>query len=241
MTALVLLRHGQSVWNAENRFTGWADVDLSERGRVEAKYAGELLAQRGIDLAHGYASVLKRAVTTLNIVLEELDRVWMPVTKDWRLNERHYGDLTGLNKADTAKQYGAGQVAAWRRSFDIPPPPISVENAFNPNTDPHYRCFASKLPQSESLKTTSDRVLPYFEGFILPRLRSGENVIVSAHGNSLRALAKMLFRMTDDEIVNLEIPTGNPLLIELDGQLGVRYASYLDQGRASPLPMEDTL
>lgn len=236
MTKLVLLRHGQSVWNAENRFTGWADVDLSDRGRAEAKRAGELLANSRIDLSYGYASVLKRAITTLNIVLEELDQLWMPVAKDWRLNERHYGDLTGLNKADTAERFGNDQVKTWRRSFDVPPPPITGENAFNPNKDRQYRCVRNKLPLAESLKTTSDRVLPYYENFIIPRLKDAQSVIVSAHGNSLRALLKYLFEVSDAKIVDVEVPTGNPLVIEMRNEFTADSAVYLDKARARPLP-----
>ncbi len=236
MVALVLLRHGQSVWNAENRFTGWADVELSDRGREEAKRSGALLAESNIDFAHGFVSTLKRAVSTLNIVLEETDRLWIPVSKDWRLNERHYGDLTGLNKADTAKRFGDERVRLWRRSFDVLPPPITEGNAFNPNHDRQYQNANDSLPFSESLKTTSDRVIPYYENNIAPLLKKKESVIISAHGNSLRALIKVLFRVSPDEIMSIEVPTGNPRVIKMNDQLHVQSSIYLDAKRASPLP-----
>ncbi len=217
MPTLVLLRHGQSQWNRENRFTGWWDVDLSEAGVAEAQAAGELLRAEGFDFDCCFTSLLTRAVRTLDLVLHAMDRLWLPVTKDWRLNERHYGGLTGLNKAEMIEMVGAAQVKIWRRSFDIPPPPLAADSPYDVSGDRRYAGVA--VPQSESLKDTIARVLPYYETEIAPALRAGQRVLVSAHGNSLRALEKHLSRISDAEIVGLEIPTGRPLVYELDDDL----------------------
>ena len=228
MPTLVLLRHGQSQWNLENRFTGWWDVDLTEAGVAEAKAAGKLLAARGFDFDRTFTSLQKRAIKTLNLVLEEMDRLWLPVIKDWRLNERHYGGLTGLNKAETVARVGEEQVKIWRRSFDIPPPPLDPDSPYRSLADDRrYRSIA--VPTSESLKDTIARVLPYYEGEIVPALKAGERVIVAAHGNSLRALEKQLSGISDSDIVGLEIPTGQPIVYELDDDLAVRDRYYLSE------------
>ena len=225
MPTLVLLRHGQSQWNLENRFTGWWDVDLTEKGIAEACAAGALLASRGFDFDRCFTSVLTRAIRTLDLVLDAMDRLWLPVTKDWRLNERHYGALTGHNKAELIEQAGAEQVQIWRRSFDIPPPPLPADSPCEVGDDRRYAGIA--VPRTESLKDTIARVLPYYEAEIAPALRAGQRVIVSAHGNSLRALEKHLSSIGDDEIVGLEIPTGAPIVYELADNLGVRDRYYL--------------
>ena len=228
MPTLVLLRHGQSQWNLENRFTGWWDVDLTEVGVAEAKAAGKLLAARGFDFDRTFTSLQKRAIKTLNLVLEEMDRLWLPVIKDWRLNERNYGGLTGLNKAETVARLGEEQVKIWRRSFDIPPPPLDPDSPYRALADDRrYRSIA--VPTSESLKDTIARVLPYYESEIVPALRAGERVIVAAHGNSLRALEKQLSSISDSDIVRLEIPTGQPIVYELDDDLAVRDRYYLSE------------
>lgn len=237
MTRLALIRHGQSQWNLENRFTGWVDVDLTEKGRAEAQKAGVLLKETGIEFSACYTSVLKRAIRTLWLTLDEMDRMWLPVTRSWELNERHYGGLTGLNKAETAEKHGADQVKIWRRSYDIPPPPLDKGAAFDLSGDPRYKSLGVDVPATESLKLTLDRVQPYFEKEIAPRIKSGESLIIAAHGNSLRALVKILFDVSDDDIVGVEIPTGNPLLIETaKGTLEPSSARYLDAERASELP-----
>ncbi|MEO1013715.1 MAG: 2,3-diphosphoglycerate-dependent phosphoglycerate mutase [Pseudomonadota bacterium] len=242
MAKLALLRHGQSEWNLQNRFTGWVDVDLTERGVAEAQRAGAMLAAEGGDYVACYASVLKRAIRTLNFALEGMDRLWLPVTKDWRLNERHYGGLTGLNKAETAERHGADQVKVWRRSYDTPPPPFNLssndQDVADPRDDPRYAHVAPDvLPNTESLKTTLDRVEPYWRAEIAPRLEDGESLIVAAHGNSLRAIVKLLFDVSDDDIVSVEIPTGNPLVIGFaDRATRPISARYLDEARASTLP-----
>ena len=238
MTKLVLLRHGQSEWNMQNRFTGWVDVDLTEKGIAEAKLGGELLAAQGIRFDEAYTSYLTRAVRTLWLGLEALDQCYLPVTKDWRLNERHYGGLTGLNKQETREKHGDEQVHIWRRSFDIPPPLIGVDHEYHPSNDPRYGGVDPKdLPGGESLKLTLERVLPYFENEIVPKIKSGKTLLISAHGNSLRALLKDLFNVSDKDIPGYEVPTGNPLLIELeDGTLNVTSAKYLDESRAKPIP-----
>ncbi|MEZ5938720.1 MAG: 2,3-diphosphoglycerate-dependent phosphoglycerate mutase [Hyphomonadaceae bacterium] len=234
MPKLALLRHGQSQWNLEDRFTGWWDVNLTDQGEKEARASGRLLRESGIDFHRAYASVQKRAIRTLWLALEELDRVWLPVTKDYRLNERHYGGLTGLNKTETAAKHGADQVKVWRRSFDIPPPEQEPGGEFDLSGDPRYRGL--DIPKTESLKITLDRVLPYWTAEIAPKLTAGENVLIAAHGNSLRAIVKHLFKVSDDDITGVEIPTGNPLLVDLDGGLNVLGARYLDPDRAKPLP-----
>jgi len=237
MTSLALVRHGQSEWNLQNRFTGWVDVDLTEKGREEAAKAGLLLRETGIEFAACYTSVQKRAIRTLWMALDEMDRMWLPVIRDWRLNERHYGGLTGLNKAETAEKHGADQVKIWRRSYDTPPPPIDADNPDNPARDARYRALGVNVPEAESLKNTLERVAPYFEAEIAPRLKAGAPLLISAHGNSLRALVKILFNVSEADIVGVEIPTGNPLLIELkDGTVTPSAARYLDVTRAQPLP-----
>ena len=225
MPTLVLLRHGQSDWNLQNRFTGWWDVDLSNQGIAEAAAAGQLLKARGIDFDRCFTSVLTRAIRTLDLLLAEMDRLWLPVTKDWRLNERHYGGLTGLNKQEMIDKVGVEQVQIWRRSFDIPPPPMPDDSQYNVAADRRYAGLP--IPRSESLKDTIARVLPYYEAEIVPALRAGERVIVAAHGNSLRALEKHLSKIGDDEIVGLEIPTGQPIVYELGPDLAVRDRYYL--------------
>ncbi|WP_375207417.1 2,3-diphosphoglycerate-dependent phosphoglycerate mutase [Hyphococcus sp.] len=236
MARLALVRHGQSQWNLENRFTGWVDVDLTEQGRAEAKKSGALLKKTGIEFSGCFTSVQKRAIRTLWIALDEMDRMWLPVTKSWRLNERHYGGLTGLNKAETAEKHGDEQVKIWRRSYDIPPPPMEKGSEFDLSGDPRYKLYGCDVPATESLKLTLERVQPYFEKEIAPRLKAGDSLMISAHGNSLRALVKILFNVSDDEIVHVEIPTGNPLLIDLDGGLQPTSADYLDAERATKIP-----
>ena len=237
MTRLALIRHGQSQWNLENRFTGWVDVDLTDKGRAEAHQAGQLLKETGIEFSACFTSVQKRAIRTLWIALDEMDRMWLPVTRAWQMNERHYGGLTGLNKAETAEKHGADQVKIWRRSYDIPPPPIDPSSEHNMADDPRYKFFGATVPTAESLKSTLDRVAPYFEKEIAPKLKQGQSLIIAAHGNSLRALVKILFDVSNDDIVNVEIPTGNPLLIDLnDGALTPSAARYLDPSRAQELP-----
>jgi 2,3-bisphosphoglycerate-dependent phosphoglycerate mutase len=235
MTSLALLRHGQSQWNLENRFTGWVDVDLSPRGEEEAVLAGRLIAQCGVAFDKVHTSVLTRAIRTGNIALEQARLLWLPVEKSWRLNERHYGALTGLNKAETAERHGAEQVKLWRRSYDTPPPPLEPGGEYDFASDRRYAGVAN-LPRTESLKTTLERVLPYWNDSIAPDLRKGLNLIVAAHGNSLRAIMKHLFAMTDEAVVGLEMPTGNTLLLELDGALKPVSARYLDEARAEKLP-----
>ena len=234
MPALVLLRHGQSRWNLENRFTGWVDVDLTHEGEAQARRGGELLAEAGVRFDRAFTSVLTRAIRTLALALETAGQTGIPVEQDWRLNERHYGGLTGLNKAETAAKHGDEQVKVWRRSYDVPPPPLAPGGEHDFASDPRYAGKA--IPDTESLKTTLDRVLPYWEAEIAPRLAAGENVLVAAHGNSLRAIVKHLFGVSEDQIVHVEIPTGNPLLIELDEALRPLSARYLDVARAQPLP-----
>lgn len=228
MIKLVLLRHGESTWNKENRFTGWTDVDLSEKGLEEAHAAGELLKKEGwvFDVAH--ASVLKRALRTLWITLDTLNQTWIPVKKTWRLNERHYGALQGLNKAETAAQHGDDQVKIWRRSFDIPPPPLELSDERHPRFDPRYKDVAAKdLPQTEALKNTVERFVPYWNESIVPDLKSGKRVLIAAHGNSIRALIKFLENMPDNEIVELNIPTAVPLVYELTDDLKPIRRYYL--------------
>ncbi len=228
MYTLVLLRHGESEWNRDNRFTGWPDVDLTEGGREEALRAAGLLKDEGFDFDRCYTSVLKRAIRTLWIVLDEMDLMWMPVIRDWRLNERHYGALQGLNKAETAAKYGDEQVHIWRRSYDVPPPALEAGDERHPGNDRRYRHLsAEELPLTECLADTVARFLPYWEGEIAPAVRFGERVLVAAHGNSLRALVKHLDGMSDDEIVGVNIPTGMPLVYELDADLKPIDKRYL--------------
>jgi 2,3-bisphosphoglycerate-dependent phosphoglycerate mutase len=215
---LVLCRHGQSEWNLKNLFTGWTDVDLTNKGVDEAKEAGRVVGELDFDFDIAFTSVLKRAIHTLWLMLDELDRIWIPVIRDWRLNERHYGALQGLDKAETARKYGDDQVHIWRRSYDISPPELDVGDARHPAHDPRYAGIAN-LPATESLATTLDRVLPCWNEAIAPELRNGRNVLIAAHGNSLRALVKMLDKVSDDEITGFNIPTGIPLAYELDDDL----------------------
>jgi 2,3-bisphosphoglycerate-dependent phosphoglycerate mutase len=219
MPTLVLLRHGQSQWNLENRFTGWWDVDLSDQGIAEARAAGRLLRDRGLDLDSCFTSVLTRAIRTLHLVLHEMDRLWLPVAKDWRLNERHYGGLTGLNKAEMIEKVGAEQVKIWRRSYDIPPPPLPEDSEWNVSADRRYAGI--EVPRSESLKDTIARALPYYHSDIEPALRAGQRVLIAAHGNSLRGIIKYLSDIGDDDIVGLEIPTGLPIVYDLADDLSV--------------------
>ena len=238
MPQLALVRHGQSEWNLQNRFTGWVDVDLTDEGVAQAKRAGTLLAATGFKPVRAYASVLKRAIKTLHFALEGLDRLWIPEEKSWRLNERHYGGLAGLDKDETRAKHGEEQVHIWRRSFDTPPPELPEDHEYHPLNDPRYSDVARDLlPGAESLKLTLDRVEPYWTSEILPHLEAGEDLIVAAHGNSLRALVKLLFNVSDEDIMGIEVPTGNPLLIDLaDDGLSIRSARYLDESRAKPLP-----
>jgi len=224
---LILVRHGQSQWNLENRFTGWWDVDLTAQGEEEAKAAGKLLKDKGILPTVAFTSFQTRAIRTLHLALREANLLWIPETKDWRLNERHYGGLTGLNKAETAEKHGEDQVHIWRRSFDIPPPPMDAGSEFDLSADPRYAHIA--VPQSESLKNTIERVLPYYESTIVPHLKAGSTVLVSAHGNSLRALVKHLSGISDEEITGLEIPTGQPIIYELDEQMNASDRYYLSE------------
>jgi len=230
---LILVRHGQSTWNVENLFTGWTDVDLSEAGRREAAQAGKELLREGLELGIAFTSVLKRAIRTLWIMLDEMDRMWVPVERSWRLNERHYGALQGLNKAQTVAQHGEAQVKVWRRSYDIAPPPLSADDARHPRFDARYAAVpAQELPATESLKDTLARVLPFWHARIAPELRQGRNVMVVAHGNSLRAMVKMLDGVSEGEITELNIPTGVPLLYELDARLAPRASRYLGDAAA---------
>jgi 2,3-bisphosphoglycerate-dependent phosphoglycerate mutase len=234
MYTVVLLRHGESTWNQENRFTGWTDVDLSEKGRKEAAEAGRLLKDGGYVFDLAFTSVLKRAIRTLWITLDALDLMWIPVTKDWRLNERHYGALQGLNKADTAAKHGEAQVKIWRRSYDIPPPRLSPDDERHAGRDPRYRKTPPEdIPLTESLKDTVARFLPYWHGTIAPAITSGQRVLITAHGNSLRALVKYLDNVPDDEIVELNIPTGIPLVYELDEHLRPLRHFYLGDPEAA--------
>ena len=227
MPTLVLIRHGQSAWNLENRFTGWWDVDVTAKGAEEARAAGRLMAEKGLDFDTCFTSLQTRAIKTLNLALEEMQRLWLPVEKNWQLNERHYGGLTGLDKAETAVEYGADQVHIWRRSFDIPPPPMEAGSAYDLSADRRYAGIA--IPNTESLKDTIARVLPYWEGRIAPELRAGKRVLISAHGNSLRALVKHLSGIPDDAITTLEIPTGQPIVYELDDALTATDRYYLSE------------
>jgi len=229
MRQLVLLRHGESVWNRENLFTGWTDVDLSERGKEESRRAGQLLREQGYRFDVAYCSVLKRAVRTLWILLDETDRMWLPVHNDWRLNERHYGALQGLNKAETAREFGEEQVKLWRRSYLVRPPALEPGDPRHPRLDERYgRLPAQLLPGAECLKDTVERVLPFWEESVVPALERGERPLIVAHGNSLRGLIKYLDRISDEEIVELEIPTGRPLVYQLDRELRPERHYYLE-------------
>lgn len=225
MPTLILVRHGQSQWNLENRFTGWWDVDLTEKGVAEALAAGRLLAEKGLLPTRAFTSFQTRAIKTLHYALEGCGRLWIPETKDWRLNERHYGGLTGLDKAETAARHGDAQVKVWRRSFDVPPPVLEAGSTYDLAADPRYAGIP--IPSTESLKLTIDRVLPYWESDILPELARGETVIIAAHGNSLRALVKHLSNIADEDITELEIPTGQPIVYEFDAQMVPGERHYL--------------
>jgi len=228
MYRLVLVRHGQSTWNLENRFTGWTDVGLTDLGREEAHEAGKLLREGGYVFDVAYTSVLRRAIQTLWIVLEEMNREWIPVTNAWQLNERHYGALQGLNKAETAQKFGEAQVKIWRRSYDVPPPPLDRNDERHPRFDPRYASLTSEqLPATESLKITLERVLPYWHSTLSPMIKSGKRVIIGAHGNSIRALVKFLDNISDADITELNIPTGLPLVYELDEALKPIKSYYL--------------
>jgi len=234
MHKLVLLRHGESTWNKENRFTGWTDVDLTERGRQEASEAGRLLKEDGYVFDIAFTSVLKRAIKTLGIALDVLDQLWIPVTKSWKLNERHYGALQGLNKAETTAKHGEAQVKIWRRSYDIPPPPLSPDDPRHPLRDPRYKGLSpTDLPLTESLKETVARFLPYWHETIAPAIRSGRRVVIAAHGNSLRALVMYLDDIDEQTIVELNIPTGIPLVYELDDDLKPLRHYYLGDADAA--------
>jgi 2,3-bisphosphoglycerate-dependent phosphoglycerate mutase len=233
-SSVVLLRHGESTWNRENRFSGWTDVDLSDRGRIEAREAARLLGEGGYVFDVAYTSVLKRAIHTLHIVLDELDLIWIPVFKSWRLNERHYGALQGLNKAETAAKHGEQQTKIWRRSYDIPPPPLAPDDTRNPSQDPRYRGLdPEEVPLAESLKDTVARFVPYWQETIAPAIREGQRVLIAAHGNSLRALVKYLDNVADTDIVERNIPTGIPLVYELDDDLGPVRSYYLGDPAAA--------
>jgi 2,3-bisphosphoglycerate-dependent phosphoglycerate mutase len=226
MPTLVLLRHGQSQWNLENRFTGWWDVDLSPTGVDEARAAGRLMCEKGLNFDLCFTSVLTRAIRTLHLALHEMDQLWLPVAKDWRLNERHYGGLTGLNKQEMIDKVGAEQVKIWRRSYDIPPPPLEPGSRYDVSGDRRYA--GVDVPDTESLKDTIARALPYYHGEIEPALRSGKRVLIAAHGNSLRGIIKYLSNIGDDEIVGLEIPTGKPIVYDLADDLTVERRYYLE-------------
>ena len=227
MPQLVLIRHGQSQWNLENRFTGWWDVDVTEKGAEEARAAGRLMRDKGLDFDLCFTSLQTRAIKTLNLALEEMQRLWLPVEKDWRLNERHYGGLTGLDKAETAAKHGEEQVKIWRRSFDIPPPVLEAGSEFDLSQDRRYAGIA--IPSTESLTDTIARVLPYWQARIAPELKAGKRVLISAHGNSLRALVKHLSGISDADITGLEIPTGQPIIYELADDLSATDRYYLSE------------
>lgn len=227
MPQLILIRHGQSQWNLENRFTGWWDVDVTEKGAEEARAAGRLMRDKEVDADLCFTSLQTRAIKTLNLALEEMGRLWLPVEKDYRLNERHYGGLTGLDKQETRDKHGEEQVHIWRRSFDIPPPPLDEDSPYDLSHDRRYAGIT--VPKAESLKDTIDRVLPYWETRIAPELRAGKRVLISAHGNSLRALVKHLSGISDADITGLEIPTGQPIIYDLDDDLNALDRYYLSE------------
>ena len=233
MKRIVLLRHGESIWNQENRFTGWYDVDLADKGVNEAREAGRLMKEQGFVFDIAFTSVLKRAIRTLWLALDQMDLMWIPITKSWRLNERHYGALQGLNKAETAAKFGDAQVLVWRRSYDIPPPPLDKNDSRYPGQDPRYAGLSDKeLPLTECLKDTVERFLPYWHDTIAPQVKADKRVIITAHGNSLRALVKYLDGVSDQEIVGLNIPTGVPLVYELDDDLKPMRNYYLGDAEA---------
>ena len=233
MNNLILIRHGQSQWNKERRFTGWADIDLTEEGKSEAKHAGKLIKELNIEFDYYFSSCLKRAFNSLTIILSTLDKSEAEITKAWELNERHYGDLTSLNKDQMIKKHGAKQISIWRRSYDIPPPPMSNQHLHRKNI--YINIPKDKIRESESLKDTFERVVPYYKKKIEPLIRDKKNVFISAHGNSLRALCKELFSISNEKIIDFEIPTGNPLLIEFGDNLKVKSYKYLDSKRAKKI------
>ncbi len=234
MYKLVLIRHGESTWNLENRFTGWTDVPLTPTGVAQARQAGQLLREAGFEFDIAYTSVLKRAIWTLWHALEEMDRSWLPVVNDWRLNERHYGALQGLNKAETAREFGDEQVLVWRRSYDTPPPPLAADDPRSERSDPRYaRLAPGQVPLTECLKDTVARVMPFWNEVLAPAMRGGQRVVVSAHGNSIRALVKYLDGISDDDIVGLNIPNGIPLVYELDADLRPIKSGYLGDPEAA--------
>lgn len=237
MTCVTFLRHGQSQWNLENRFTGWVDVDLTEEGENQARHAGHLLREREIAVDRAHVSVLTRAVRTLWLALTAYGKVYLPIQNDWRLNERHYGGLTGLDKAETAEKHGADQVKIWRRSYDTPPPDMAADDPQNPSNDPRYAGLPREiLPNTESLKTTLERVMPYWNQTIAPQITAGENLLIAAHGNSIRAILKHIFKLDEAQVLALEAPTGNPLVVDMADAHTARAARYLDENRAQPLP-----
>ena len=234
MPTLILLRHGQSQWNLEDRFTGWVDVDLTAEGEAQATKGGELIKAEGLAIDRVYTSVLTRAIRTSWLALAAAGQAFVPEIKDWRLNERHYGGLTGLNKTETAARHGADQVKVWRRSYDVPPPPLPAGSEYDFSRDRRYA--GAVLPDTESLKTTLERVQPYWDGEIAPVLKGGQTLLIAAHGNSLRAIVKLLWGLSSAAIIDVEVPTGNPLVIQLDDALKPVSARYLDAARATPLP-----
>ncbi len=239
MYKLVLIRHGESQWNLENRFTGWHDVDLTDTGIQQARSGGRMLKEAGFQFDQAFTSVLTRAVRTLNLVLDEMDQLWLPVQRHWRLNERHYGALTGLDKAETAAKHGDEQVKIWRRSFDVPPPEVDTDSQHFPAHDPRYKGIDPRvLPRAESLALTIDRVLPYWHDVITPCIQSGKRVIIAAHGNSLRALVKYLDDLTAEQILELNIPTGMPLVYELDENMRPIKSEYLGDPEAVKAMMD---
>lgn len=239
MYKLVLLRHGESQWNMENRFTGWADVDLTEKGRGEAAAAGELLKAEGFKFDKAFTSFQKRAIRTLWITLDGMDLMWIPVERSWKLNERFYGGLTGMDKGETAKKYGDDQVLIWRRSYDIPPPDLEKTSEYYPGNDPRYASLSDEeLPTTECLKDTVERVVPYYESTIAPEIKAGKNLVIAAHGNSLRALVKYLDNMSEEDILKLNIPTGVPLVYELDADLKPIKHYYLGDQEALAAKLE---
>ncbi len=241
MVHLVMVRHGQSQWNLENRFTGWTDVELTEKGIEEARRSGQLVKDLGIEFDTTFTSVLTRAIRTLWLMLDEMDRMWLPQTIAWQLNERHYGALQGLNKAETGERHGKEQLHIWRRSYDVPPPPLEDDDERHPKFDPRYASLVlDQLPATESLKSTLERALPYWEQTIRPGLDGGKNVLISAHGNSVRALCKHLMGISDQDISSLEIPTGNPLHLVFGDRLKLKSCIYLDSSRATEMPATTT-
>jgi 2,3-bisphosphoglycerate-dependent phosphoglycerate mutase len=239
MKKLVLVRHGESVWNKENRFTGWTDVDLSDRGVSEAKDAGKVLKENGFTFDIAYTSYLKRANKTLNLILEEMDQMWIPVLKSWRLNEKHYGNLQGMNKAETAAKYGDEQVHIWRRSYDVPPAPLASDDPRNPRLDPRYKAIGDLAPLTESLKETVTRMVPYWEDTIRESLKKMDQVLVAAHGNSLRAVIKVLKNISDEDIVSLNLPTGIPYVFEFDDHLNLLNDYFLGDPEVIKKLMEE--